>query len=79
MLPALSPLSPSGKNDCITPCSSELATLVTALPFPAAFLANMTGELLQNFGHAINRESELAVIRQHANHYDERLRELCTG
>uniref|UniRef100_M4BZW1 Uncharacterized protein n=1 Tax=Hyaloperonospora arabidopsidis (strain Emoy2) TaxID=559515 RepID=M4BZW1_HYAAE len=39
----------------------------------------MTGELLQNFGHAINRESELAVIRQHANHYDERLRELCTG
>ena len=75
----LSPLIPSGQNDWITHCSPELATLVTALPFPAVFLANMTCGLLRNFGHAINSESQLAVIRQHANHHDVRLRELCTG
>ena len=50
-----------------------------ALPFPVVFLADMDGESLRNLGHAINRDSQLAVIRQHANHHDERLRELCKG
>ena len=62
MLLALSPLSPSGQNDWITYCSSDLATLVTALLFPAVIYANMTSDLLHNVGYAINSESHLATF-----------------
>lgn len=47
------PVGPKGLSAWITNCSSELATLVSALPFPILFLANMASETLRNFGHAI--------------------------
>ena len=39
----------------------------------------MPGAALPSFGHSINIESQLAVIRLHTIHADAKLRDLCTG
>ena len=57
----------------------ELAELVSGLPYPVVYLALMPGETLRYIGHAINYTFQLAVIRQHTTHPDEKLRDLCTG
>ena len=49
------------------------------LPFPVPYLSGMTGDTLINFGHAINSEAQLLVIRQHAGNVNGKLRELCAG
>uniref|UniRef100_M4BLI1 Uncharacterized protein n=1 Tax=Hyaloperonospora arabidopsidis (strain Emoy2) TaxID=559515 RepID=M4BLI1_HYAAE len=73
------PLSQTGQATWITACPSELEALVRALPLPVLYLSGMPGHTLINFGHAINSEAQLLVIRQHAGHVNEKFRELCTG
>ena len=77
-VPATMPIGPKSQSAWIHSCVLELAALVCKLPQPVVYLASMTGETLCAFGHSINSESQLAVIRQHTTHADERLRELCT-
>ena len=78
-LPPTMPVGPKGQMAWINACSLELAGLVCGLLYPIAYLASMSGENLRSFGHSINSESQLAVIRQHTSHADEELRELCKG
>ena len=78
-VPDVLPLGQTVQSTWITACPSELEALVRALHFPARYLSGMTGNTLINFCHAINSEAQLLIIRQHAGHVNEKLRELCTG
>ena len=60
-------------------CPSELEAPERALPFPVLYLSGMTGDTAQLWSRPINSLSQLLVIRLHAGHVDEKLRELCTG
>ena len=73
------PIGPKGQSAWIHFYALELAALVRELPYTVAYLASMTGETLHAFGHSINSESQLTVIRQHTIHAEERLRELYMG
>uniref|UniRef100_A0AAV1U3G9 Uncharacterized protein n=1 Tax=Peronospora matthiolae TaxID=2874970 RepID=A0AAV1U3G9_9STRA len=68
-----------GQTAWVNSCALDLAAKVSGLPYPVAYLVSMLGEALRAFGHAINSETQLAVIRQHTSHADAKLRELCTG
>ena len=72
-------IGPKGQFAWITMCALELAAIVSDLPYPVAYLASMQGETLRAFGHSINSETQLSVIRQHTAHADRQLRKLCTG
>ena len=72
-VPDVLPLIQTGQDTWITACPSDHEALVRALPFPVLYLSGMTGDTLINFGHAINSEAQLLVIRQHAGHVNEKL------
>ena len=72
-------VGPKRQTAWINSCALDLADMVSGLPYPVAYLASMPGETLRAFGHAINSETQLTVIRQHTSHADAKLRELCTG
>ena len=78
-LPTTMPVGPKGQTAWVNSCALDLADMVSGLPYPVAYLASMSGETLRAFGHAINSETQLTVIRQHTSHADAKLRELCTG
>ena len=78
-VPTSLPIGPKEQSALITSCALEVAALVSDLPYPVAYLASMKGEILRAFGHCINSETQLSVIRQHTAHADRQLRELCTG
>ena len=78
-VPTTLPIGPKGQTAWITTCVLELTTIVSGLPYPIAFFASMQGKTLCAFGHFINSETQLSVIRQHTPHADRLLRELCTS
>ena len=59
-------------------CALDLASLVSSLTYPIAFLASISGENLRSFAYAMNSEIQLAVIRIHTTHADAKLCDLCT-
>ena len=73
------PVGPNGQVAWITTFALEWARLVSGLPYPIAYLTSMPGDTLRSFGHAINSESQLTVIRLHSTNADAKLRDLCTG
>ncbi|CAI5713866.1 unnamed protein product [Peronospora effusa] len=62
-LPATLPVGPKGQSAWIKVFALELAALVSELPNPITYLASLPKESLQAFGHSINSESQLFVIR----------------
>ena len=70
-VPATMPIDPKSQSTWIHSCALELAALVRDMPCLVAYLASMMGETLHAFGHSINSESQLAVIRHHTTHADE--------
>uniref|UniRef100_M4BSW3 Uncharacterized protein n=1 Tax=Hyaloperonospora arabidopsidis (strain Emoy2) TaxID=559515 RepID=M4BSW3_HYAAE len=66
-LPELLLIIWGGLNVWILNCSTELTNLIRAIPYPLAFLEGMPRTSFLNFGHAINSETQLAVIRRYAS------------
>ncbi|CAH0488122.1 unnamed protein product [Peronospora farinosa] len=61
-VPTTLPVGPKGQSAWIKACALELAALVSDLPHPIAYLASMSRESLQTFGHSINSESQLSTV-----------------
>ena len=78
-IPHVLPTTASGQNEWIRHCTAELVGLVMALPFPIQYLKCMTPTTLKTFGHAINSETQLAVIRRYATHADLELNRFCSS
>ena len=73
------PIVLTDQSDSITSCALELAALVSVLPYPVAHLASIQGKTLRAFGHSINSETQLSVIRLHIARDDRQLHKMCTG
>ncbi|GAB9474235.1 unnamed protein product, partial [Globisporangium polare] len=61
------PVNEKGIGCWIADRAFELAKLVAVLPHPIEYLEGMKLKLLKNFGHTINSETQLAVIRSYAS------------
>ncbi|GAB9477719.1 reverse transcriptase, partial [Globisporangium polare] len=64
--PAQAPLDKQHLGEWFPAFTPELAALISTLPSPVDYLHSVPLQHLKTFGHALNSETQLAVIRHYA-------------